>query len=152
MKSISVKRLSHNQEIPLPGYESTCAAGMDLPAAVESDIILQPGERIMVPTGLAIALPEGYETQIRSRSGLAIKFGVTVLNSPGTIDADYRGEIKVILQNFGSVEFVIERSMRIAQMVVVPVIQANLIETDILPETIRGDSGFGSTGIKDQKV
>ena len=104
-----------------------------------------------VPAGMS-PLPEGYEAQIRSRSGLAIKFGVTVLNSPGTIDADYRGEIKVILQNFGSVEFIIERSMRIAQMVVAPVIQANLIETDILPKTIRGDSGFGSTGITDQKV
>ncbi len=148
MVSVSVKRLAHNSDIPLPAYESTSAAGMDLPAAVDSDLVLEPGARALVPTGLAIALPEGYEAQIRPRSGLAVRFGVTVLNTPGTVDADYRGELKVILNNFGKDSFTVERGMRIAQMVIVPVIQAELKETDTLPNTKRGESGFGSTGIK----
>ena len=101
MVSVSVKRLAHNSDIPLPAYESTYAAGMDLPAAIDSDLVLKPGARALVPTGLAIALPEGYEAQIRPRSGLAARFGVTVLNTPGTVDADYRGELKVILNNLG---------------------------------------------------
>jgi len=148
MVSVSVKRLAHNSDIPLPAYESTSAAGMDLPAALDSDLVLKPGARALIPTGLAIALPEGYEAQIRPRSGLAARFGVTVLNTPGTVDADYRGELKVILNNFGKDSFTVERGMRIAQMVIVPVIQAELKETDILPNTERGESGFGSTGIK----
>ena len=148
MVSVSVKRLSHNRDIPLPAYESAFAAGMDLPAAVDRDLVLKPGSRAMVPTGLAIALPEGYEAQIRPRSGLAARFGVTVLNTPGTVDADYRGEIQVILNNLGKDSFTVERGMRIAQMVIVPGIQAELEETDTLPDTKRGESGFGSTGIK----
>ena len=148
MVSVSVKRLAHNSDIPLPAYESTYAAGMDLPAAIDSDLVLKPGARALVPTGLAIALPEGYEAQIRPRSGLAARFGVTVLNTPGTVDADYRGELKVILNNLGKDSFTVERGMRIAQMVIVPVIQAELKETDILPNTERGESGFGSTGVK----
>ena len=148
MVSVSVKRLAHNSDIPLPAYESTYAAGMDLPAAIASDLVLKPGARALVPTGLAIALPEGYEAQIRPRSGLAARFGVTVLNTPGTVDADYRGELKVILNNLGKDSFTVERGMRIAQMVIAPVIQAELKETDTLPNTKRGESGFGSTGVK----
>ena len=148
MVSVSVKRLAHNSDIPLPAYESTYAAGMDLPAAIDSDLVLKPGARALVPTGLAIALPEGYEAQIRPRSGLAARFGVTVLNTPGTVDADYRGELKVILNNLGKDSFTVERGMRIAQMVIAPVIQAELKETDTLPNTKRGESGFGSTGAK----
>ncbi|MEE2655037.1 MAG: dUTP diphosphatase [Pseudomonadota bacterium] len=148
MVSVSVKRLAHNSDIPLPAYESTYAAGMDLPAAIDSDLVLKPGARALVPTGLAIALPEGYEAQIRPRSGLAARFGVTVLNTPGTVDADYRGELKVILNNLGKDSFTVERGMRIAQMVIAPVIQAELKETDTLPNTKRGESGFGSTGVK----
>jgi len=148
MVSVSVKRLAHNSDIPLPAYESTYAAGMDLPAAIDSDLVLKPGARALVPTGLAIALPEGYEAQIRPRSGLAARFGVTVLNTPGTVDADYRGELKVILNNLGKYSFTVERGMRIAQMVIAPVIQAELKETDTLPNTKRGESGFGSTGVK----
>ena len=148
MVSVSVKRLAHKSDIPLPAYESTYAAGMDLPAAIDSDLVLKPGARALVPTGLAIALPEGYEAQIRPRSGLAARFGVTVLNTPGTVDADYRGELKVILNNLGKDSFTVERGMRIAQMVIAPVIQAELKETDTLPNTKRGESGFGSTGVK----
>lgn len=146
MVSVAVKRLPHNTDLPLPAYESAAAAGMDLPAAVEQDLVLAPGERTLVPTGLAIALPEGYEAQVRPRSGLAARNGVTVLNTPGTVDADYRGEVKVILANLGKESFTIERGMRIAQMVIAPVVQASLQEADELPETARGEGGFGSTG------
>jgi dUTP pyrophosphatase len=148
MVSVAVKRLPHNADLPLPAYESVAAAGMDLPAAVEQDLTLAPGERALVPTGLAIALPDGYEAQVRPRSGLAARNGVTVLNTPGTVDADYRGEVKVILANLGNENFTIERGMRIAQMVIAPVVQAVLQEADTLPETIRGEGGFGSTGTK----
>jgi dUTP pyrophosphatase len=134
--------------LPLPAYETAAAAGMDLPAAVKQDLTLAPGERALVPTGLAIALPDGYEAQVRPRSGLAARNGVTVLNTPGTIDADYRGEVKVILANLGNEDFTIERGMRIAQMVIAPVVQAVLQEADTLPETARGEGGFGSTGTK----
>ena len=146
MVSVVVKRLPHNADLPLPEYESVAASGMDLPAAIESDLIIKPGERQLVPTGLAIALPEGYEAQIRPRSGLALRNGVTILNTPGTIDSDYRGEVKVILVNFSNCNFIIQRGMRIAQMVIAPVLQVSLMDVDILPETARGEDGFGSTG------
>jgi len=148
MVSVAVKRLPHNTDLPLPAYESAAAAGMDLPAAIEQDLTLAPGERALVPTGLAIALPDGYEVQVRPRSGLAARNGVTVLNTPGTVDADYRGEVKVILANLGNEDFTIERGMRIAQMVIAPVVQAVLQEADSLSETARGEGGFGSTGTK----
>ena len=148
MVSVAVKRLPHNADLPLPAYESAAAAGMDLPAAVEQELTLAPGERVLVPTGLAIALPDGYEAQVRPRSGLAARNGITVLNTPGTVDADYRGEIKVILANLGNEDFIIERGMRIAQMVIAPVVQAILQEAESLPETARGEGGFGSTGTK----
>ena len=144
---ISVKRLPHNTDLPLPEYETFQSAGMDLPAAIDSPMTLSPGEHAMVPTGLAIALPGGYEAQIRPRSGLAARNGVTVLNTPGTIDADYRGEVKVILINLGTEPFEIERGMRIAQMVIAPVTQGKLTEVDDLSDTARGAGGFGSTGV-----
>jgi dUTP pyrophosphatase len=143
---IAVSRLPHNTDLPLPAYETAQSAGMDLAAANDAPVTLAPGGRAMVPTGLAIALPAGYEAQIRPRSGLAAKNGVTVLNTPGTVDADYRGEVKVILINLGDDAFEIERGMRIAQMVIAPVIQASFTEVDTLPETARGTGGFGSTG------
>ena len=143
---IAVSRLPHNTDLPLPAYETAQSAGMDLVAANDAPVTLAPGGRAMVPTGLAIALPAGYEAQIRPRSGLAAKNGVTVLNTPGTVDADYRGEVKVILINLGDDAFEIERGMRIAQMVIAPVTQASFAEVDTLPETARGTGGFGSTG------
>jgi len=143
---IAVTRLPHNADLPLPAYETAQSAGMDLAAAIDEPLTLAPGERAMVPTGLAIALPAGFEAQVRPRSGLAAKNGVTVLNTPGTVDADYRGEVKVILVNLGDSAFEIERGMRIAQMVIAPVTQASFAEVDSLPETARGAGGFGSTG------
>lgn len=143
---IAVTRLPHNADLPLPAYETTQSAGMDLAAAINAPMTLAPGKRAMVPTGLAIALPAGYEAQVRPRSGLAAKNGVTVLNTPGTIDADYRGEVKVILVNLGEDSFEIERGMRIAQMVIAPVTQASFTGIDSLSETERGSGGFGSTG------
>jgi dUTP pyrophosphatase len=143
---IAVSRLPHNTDVPLPAYETAQSAGMDLAAAIDAPVTLEPGARAMVPTGLAIALPAGYEAQVRPRSGLAAKNGVTVLNTPGTVDADYRGEVKVILINLGDDAFEIERGMRIAQMVIAPVTQASFAEVDTLPETARGTGGFGSTG------
>jgi dUTP pyrophosphatase len=143
---IAVTRLPHNADLPLPAYETAQSAGMDLAAAIKEPITLAPGSRVMVPTGLAIALPDGYEAQVRPRSGLAARNGVTVLNTPGTIDADYRGEVKVILINLGDETFEIERGMRIAQMVVSPVTQAAFSEVAELSETARGTGGFGSTG------
>lgn len=144
---VSVKRLPHGADLPLPAYETAHAAGLDLPAAIEADLVLAPNAKALVPTGLAIALPEDYEAQVRPRSGLAAKHAVTVLNSPGTIDADYRGEIKVILINHGAEPFTITRGMRIAQMVVAPVVRAQWVETDDLSQTARGEGGFGSTGL-----
>jgi len=145
--AVAVRRLPHADGLPLPAYETAHAAGVDLLAAVEADVILAPGGRSLIPTGLAIALPEGYEAQVRPRSGLAARDGVTVLNSPGTIDADYRGEVKVILANLGDKPFVVTRGMRIAQMVVAPVARLEWSVTDSLPETGRGAGGFGSTGV-----
>lgn len=146
MTRIRIQRLPHGEDLPLPGYATKHAAGMDLPAATDADLVLKPGARAAVPTGFAIELPEGYEAQVRPRSGLALKNGVTVLNAPGTIDADYRGEVKVILINHGQEDFVITRGMRIAQMVIAPFVQVALIESDKLQESDRGTGGFGSTG------
>ena len=143
---VAVQRLDHGKVLPLPEIQTELSAGVDLLAAIDSDIELAPGGRTIVPTGLAIALPAGFEAQIRPRSGLAHKKGVTVLNSPGTIDADYRGEIGAIMINHGQEIFTIERGMRIAQMVVAPVAGIEWDETETLPETTRGAGGFGSTG------
>jgi len=145
---VAVQRLPHSKDLALPKYESDGAAGLDLLAAIPEgeEFTLAPGARDMIPTGLAIALPHGYEAQIRPRSGLAAKNGVTALNSPGTIDCDYRGEVKVILINHGQEPLIITRGMRIAQMVIAPVTRAVFEERDSLPETGRGAGGFGSTG------
>lgn len=147
--AVRIQRLPHGADLPLPEYQSALAAGLDLLAAVPADasVALAPGARAAIPTGVAIALPAGKEGQIRPRSGLAIRHGVTVLNSPGTIDADYRGELQVILVNLGSETFVIRRGMRIAQLVIAPVEQAKLVESTHLDATERATGGFGSTGI-----
>jgi len=149
-----IKRLPHGRGLQLPAYQSEHAAGLDLVAALEADagVILQPGARALIPTGLAIELPNGYEAQVRPRSGLALSFGVTVLNSPGTIDADYRGEIGVVLINLGTEPFFIKRGARIAQLVVAPVERVSLIEKDRLDGSARGAGGFGSTGRGDGEV
>lgn len=143
---VAVLRLAHAADLPLPRYETEGAAGLDLTAAIASPIELAPGAVALVPTGLAVALPPTFEAQVRPRSGLAAKYGVTVLNAPGTVDSDYRGEIKVILINHGAAPLTIERGMRIAQLVVAPVSRLQWQETEILPETGRGAGGFGSTG------
>ncbi|GGD22373.1 dUTP diphosphatase [Pyruvatibacter mobilis] len=145
---VKVMQLPHGKGLDLPAYESQHAAGMDLRAAIDEgdDIVLAPGERAMVPTGLAIALPVGFEAQVRPRSGLAAKQGVTVLNSPGTVDADYRGEVKVILINHGAEPVTVTRGMRIAQMLFAPVTRGVFAVVDALDETARGSGGFGSTG------
>jgi dUTP pyrophosphatase len=139
-------RLPHAADLPLPAYQSELAAGFDLLAAVPAPVTIRPGERAMIPTGIAIALPPGVEGQIRPRSGLAVRHGVTVLNSPGTIDADYRGEVNVLLINHGVAPFTIRRGERIAQMVIAAVVQAELRLATSLSETERGSGGFGSTG------
>ena len=145
---VDIRQLPHGEGLALPAYQSADAAGLDLLAAVPEDapLVLAPGKHAMVPTGLAIALPSGFEAQVRPRSGLAAKHGVTVLNSPGTIDADYRGEISVILINHGAAPFPIRRGERIAQMVIAPVVQALLVPVASLSATDRGSGGFGSTG------
>ena len=146
--TIEIRQLPHGEGLPLPAYQSAHAAGLDLLAAVPTDapLILSPGQYAMVPTGLAIALPEGFEAQVRPRSGLAAKHGVTVLNAPGTVDADYRGEVSVILINHGSAPFTIARGERIAQMVIAQVANAELVPVVSLAPTGRGGGGFGSTG------
>ncbi len=146
--TIPITRLPHAQDLPLPAYETAGAAGMDLRAAVPEDapLVLKPGARTMAPTGLAFAVPPGFEAQVRPRSGLAAKAGITCLNTPGTIDSDYRGEVKVILANLGDEDFVIRRGDRIAQLVIAPVAQAAWSEVASLDETARGARGFGSTG------
>ena len=143
---VAVRRLPHGADLPLPAYSTEDAAGMDLVAAIDGELALAPGERALVPTGIALALPAGYEGQVRPRSGLALKYGVMVANSPGTIDADYRGEVQVILLNTGPAPFQVARGMRIAQLVVAPVARAAWIEVAELPESGRGAGGFGSTG------
>jgi len=145
--TIAVSTLPHFGDLPLPAYESAGAAGMDIAAAIDSDIVIAPGERCAVPTGLAMAVPAGHEIQVRPRSGLALRHGVTVANAPGTIDSDYRGEVMVLLINLGDAPFTITRGMRVAQMVVAPVIQASVAVARSLDTTDRGEGGFGSTGI-----
>ena len=145
--AVQVKRLPHGAGLPLPHYATADSAGVDLVAAIEDAVILEPGERRLIPTGIAIALPPGTEAQIRPRSGLALRHGITLLNTPGTIDADYRGEIGVILINLGQESFAIDRGMRIAQMVVAPVVQVAWNEVAELSESHRGAGGFGSTGV-----
>jgi dUTP pyrophosphatase len=144
---VTIQRLPHGQGLPLPAARTAASAGLDLSAAIAAPLAIQPGGRALVPTGFAIALPQGYEGQVRPRSGLAVEHGVTVLNAPGTIDADYRGEVKVPLINHGSQPFTVTRGMRIAQLVVAPAASVELVETDTLDGTARGDGGFGSTGI-----
>jgi dUTP diphosphatase len=145
---VQVMRLPHGADLPLPAYQSERAAGLDLLAAVPADapLTIAPGGRALVPTGICMALPIGTEGQVRPRSGLAAQHGITVLNSPGTIDADYRGEVRIILINLGSQPFIIERGMRIAQLVIATTMQANICESAILDVTTRGVGGFGSTG------
>lgn len=146
MIRLPVRVLPHGAGLPLPAYQTAGAAGMDLVAAVEAPTTIAPGARALVPTGLALALPEGYEGQVRPRSGLAARHGVTVLNAPGTIDADYRGEVQVILVNHGEAPFVVSRGDRIAQLVVAAVTRAAPVVVADLDETDRGSGGFGSTG------
>jgi len=148
MSTILFKRLSHAKDLPLPNYESSSASGMDLRAALEEPITLKPSDRSLIPTGLKMAIPQGFEAQIRPRSGLAIRSGITMLNSPGTIDADYRGEVKVIAINHSKEDFIINHGDRIAQMVIAPINQFSIKEVDDLDVTDRGEGGFGSTGIK----
>lgn len=145
---VPVLRLAHGTDLPLPAYQSTGAAGLDLLAAVPADesVVIPPGGRVTIPTGFALALPEGTEAQVRPRSGLAARHGVTVLNSPGTIDSDYRGEVLVILANFGEAPFTVERGARIAQLVVAPVLRVTLGDAATLEATSRGSAGLGSTG------
>ncbi len=143
---VALQRLPHGEGLPLPTYATAGAAGADLFAAVMGPVTLLPNGRTLVPTGIAIALPEGWEAQVRPRSGLAARYGVTVLNSPGTIDADYRGEVAVILINLGTEPFTVDRGMRIAQLVVAPVTAVRWREHATLPASVRGDGGFGSTG------
>jgi len=147
MVAIPIVTLPHFQGLALPAYATAGAAGMDLQAAIDSPMVVAPGARVLVPTGVQIAVPSGYEAQVRPRSGLALKNGVTCLNTPGTIDSDYRGEIKVILANLGSEPLTIERGMRIAQLVIAPVVQASWHIVKSLDETQRGVGGFGSTGV-----
>jgi dUTP pyrophosphatase len=146
--SISVTRLPHGKDLALPAYATEHSAGMDLLAAIDAPITLQPHERKLIPTGIAIALPDGYEAQVRPRSGLALKNGISIVNAPGTVDADYRGEVGVILINTSNEPFTIERGMRIGQMVIAPYTRAQWSEVLELPTSERGAGGFGSTGTK----
>jgi|TARA_B100001093_G_scaffold355704_1_gene340290 dUTP pyrophosphatase len=146
MKKILIKRISKN--VLLPKYETPGSSGMDISAYIEKNVEINPGEKSIIPTGFHLSIPEGYEVQIRPRSGLAAKKGITVLNTPGTIDSDYRGEIKVILINLSQEKFIVENNMRIAQIVICPVIQAHFEEVNELSSTDRGSGGFGSTGTK----
>ena len=145
--AVAVVRLPEGEGLPLPAYMSAGAAGADIVAAVVEDLVLAPGERALVPTGFALEVPEGYEVQVRPRSGLALRYGITLLNSPGTIDSDYRGAVGVILANLGAEPFVVRRGERIAQLVVAPVVQADFREVRTLAVSSRGEGGFGSTGL-----
>ena len=144
--TVKVSRLAHGRGLPLPAYASLGAAGADLSAAVDAPVKLAPGERAAIPTGLIIELPSGFEAQVRPRSGLALRFGLTVANAPGTIDSDYRGEVKVLLVNLGAESVTIDRGDRVAQLVVAPVVRADFVEGDDLTTSRRGAGGFGSTG------
>jgi dUTP pyrophosphatase len=144
--NVAIKRLPHSLDLPLPAYQTPGAAGMDLQAALLQDIVIQPGERKLIPTGYLIALPDGYEAQVRPRSGLANRFGLTVANAPGTIDCDYRGEILVLIINLGDTPATVKRGDRIAQLVIAPVVRAMWKLVDDLPGSVRNDGGFGSTG------
>ncbi len=146
MTKIQIKRIS--KKVLIPKYETPGSSGMDIAAYIEKNITIEPGEKALIPTGFTLSVPKGYEVQIRPRSGLAIKKNISVLNTPGTIDSDYRGEIKVILVNFGKEKFLVENGSRIAQMVVCPIVQATLQEVEDLTKTKRGTGGFGSTGTK----
>jgi dUTP pyrophosphatase len=145
---VQIVRLPHARDLPLPAYQSEGASGLDLLAAIPADqtIVIEPGRVASVPTGIALALPSGTEGQVRPRSGLAARHGVTVLNTPGTVDSDYRGEIQVILVNLGREPFTVQRGMRVAQLVIAPTLRAQLIEVESLDDTVRGAGGFGSTG------
>ena len=145
--TVPLKRLANGADLALPQYETAGSAGADIRAAVDAPLRLEPGQRALVPAGFAMALPAGYEAQVRPRSGLAVKNGITVLNAPGTIDSDYRGEVRVPLINLGDEAFTVERGMRIAQLVIAPVVQAGFNEVGDLDETERGAGGFGSTGV-----
>ncbi len=148
MVRVRVKRLPHGEGIELPSYATEHAAGLDLRAAVTEPVTLKPLERVLIPTGFVFEIPEGYEGQIRPRSGLALRKGITLLNSPGTVDADYRGEVKVLLINLGQEPVTVERGERIAQMIIAPVSRAELVEVEEVSTTLRGDGGFGSTGVR----
>lgn len=153
MATLRIQRLPHARDLPLPAYETAGAAGLDLRAALpDGPLRLEPGERLLVPTGLVLELPSGTEGQVRPRSGLALRHGVTLLNTPGTIDADYRGEVKVILINHGRQVFTVEHGDRIAQLVVAAMVQAEIVEVAELSETTRGAGGFGSTGVSHRPV
>ena len=143
---VSIRQLPNGEGLPLPAYATARSSGLDLAAALNEDIVIGPGEHAVVPTGVAIALPDGFEAQVRPRSGLAAKHAVTVLNSPGTIDTDYRGEIRVVLANHGAASFTVSRGMRIAQLVIAPVSRIVWNEVDALTDSPRGEGGFGSTG------
>ncbi len=145
---IKIKRLNQNNDLPLPAYESEGSSGMDIRADVKDPVLLNPSEIKLIPTGFALSVPHGYEVQIRPRSGLALKHGVGLVNSPGTIDSDYRGEVGIIMTNWGPEPFTIKRGDRIAQMIVSRVFQADLVETEDLDDTSRGQGGFGHTGVK----
>lgn len=149
---IPVTKAAGCEDLDLPAYQSEGAAGMDLLAAVNGEVVIEPGARATIHTGISIAIPEGHEAQVRPRSGLAAEWGITVLNAPGTIDSDYRGEVKVLLANFGAMPFVVARGARIAQLVVARVEQAQWEERDSLPETFRSNNGFGSTGFTETYV
>jgi dUTP pyrophosphatase len=144
---LELERLESAQDLPVPRYQTAGAAGVDLHAAVRPDLVLAPLERCLVPTGVRIAIPDGFEGQVRPRSGLALRHGVTVLNSPGTIDSDFRGEVQVLLVNLGQQPFTVERGARIAQLLIAPVARAQVCEVRVLPPTERGTNGFGSTGL-----
>ncbi len=148
MLRVKVKRLPHGEGIELPSYATEHSTGLDLRAALLEPVSLKPMERVLVPTGFIFEIPEGYEGQVRPRSGLALKKGITVLNSPGTIDSDYRGEVKVLLINLGAEEVIIERGERIAQLVIAPVSRVQIVEVEEVSATARGDGGFGSTGVR----
>lgn len=152
MVNVPIVKLPHAADLALPAYATEHSAGMDLLAAIHEDVTLAPGARQLVPAGISLALPEGYEAQVRPRSGLALKNGVTVLNAPGTVDADYRGEVGVILINHGSDPFTITRGMRIAQMIIAPYSRASWQQAEVLPASARGEGGFGSTGTAARKT